>query len=54
MASTSRFQVLGVVIDVEFDGYEDDAAFVFFSPSRGRRVARSRLGIRFIEGGAFG
>jgi len=23
------FQVLGVVIDVEFDGYEDDAAFVF-------------------------
>jgi len=45
--------VLGVVIDVEFDGYEDDAAFVF-SPSRGRRVARSRLGIRFIEGGAFG
>jgi len=21
--------VLGVVIDVEFDGYEDDAAFVF-------------------------
>jgi len=23
--------VLGVVIDVEFDGYEDDAAFVFLS-----------------------
>jgi len=30
MASTS-FQVLGVVIDVEFDGYEDDDGVRLFS-----------------------
>jgi len=48
------FQVLGVVIDVEFDGYEDDAAFVFSLLPEADVSLVPRLGIRFIEGGAFG